>query len=147
METTEITSAKNLPQYMQRAAKSAFAVGAKVQVSNHGEQLRVQFPGNDLYYFDPENVTMHALELLDNARHFGFVEYAVPTMSTDGIAYALRSPLIVRSVFSAGDVRIQIGASKWFQDFHKSTQVALRRAICYAFSSYYDEAIAPYTEA
>jgi hypothetical protein len=147
METTEITSAKNLPQHMRRAAKAALAVGAIVQVSKDGEQLRVQFPGGDLYYFDPENVTMHALELLDCARHNGFVEYVVPTMSTDGKAWPLHSPLIVRSVFSAGDVRIQIGASKWFQDFHKTTHVALRRAICYAFSSYYDEAIASYTEA
>lgn len=146
METTEITSAKNLPQHMQRAAKSAFAVGATVQVSNDGEQLRVQFPGGDLYYFDPENVTMHALELLDCARHSGFAAYgAMPELSDMPVMG--RVPLIVRSVFSAGDVRIQIGASKWFQDFHKTTHVALRRAICYAFSSYYDEAIAPYTEA
>lgn len=150
METTEITSTSKLPEHMKRAAKSAFAVGATVQISSDGEQLRVQFPGGDLYYFDPENVTMHALELLDCARHHGFVGLVeAPRQDASEMAqYMLgRSPLIVRSVFSAGDVRIQIGASKWFQDFHQTTHVALRRAICYAFATYYDEAIAPYTEA
>jgi hypothetical protein len=150
METTEITSAVNLPEHMKRAAKSAPTASAVVQVSKDGEQLRVQFPDGDLYYFDPENVTMHALELLDCARHAGFAGMVeLPRQFEDEpVQYvAGRTSLIVRSVFSEGDVRIQIGASKWFQDFHKTTHVALRRAICYAFSSYYDEAIAPYTEA
>lgn len=148
MQSSEIKSATKLPQHMQRAAKSALAVGATVQISDDGEQLRVRFDGSDLYYFDPENVTLHALELLGHARMFGFVE---PVFNHDATPpeYVgnIRSPLIVRSVFSAGDVRVQIGASKWFQDFHPNTAIALRRAVCYAFATYYDEAIAPYTEA
>lgn len=150
MQTNQITSTAKLPQHMQRAAKSALAVGATVQISDDGEQLRVKFDGGDLYYFDPENVTLHALELLGHARTFGFVGYTPLPRADDAdipVAVAGRLPLIVRSVFSAGDVRVQIGASKWFQDFHPNTAIALRRAVCYAFATYYDEAIAPYTEA
>lgn len=152
METVSITSARDIKPHMQRAVKAALAIGATVELSKDGEQLRARFDGGDLYYFDPENVTLHALELLGAARMWGIVAPRETMESFDSGAdirsvVMLREPLIVRSVFSAGDVRIQIGASKWFQDFNPNTAIALRRAICYAFASYYDEAIAPYTEA
>lgn len=149
METVPVTSARDIKPHMQHAVKAALAVGATVELSKDGEQLRARFDGSDLYYFDPENVTLHALELLGAARMLGFVEPVFNHEATppEYVGTIRRASLIVRSVFSAGDVRIQIGASKWFQDFNPNTAIALRRAICYAFASYYDEAIAPYTEA
>lgn len=153
METSIITNTAGLPQHMKRAAKVALAVGATVHVSSDGEQLLAHFADNDRYYFDPENVTLHALEVLGHARLYGFVVPALRDLTEFGEVGGVeltgwtRQHLIVRSVFSTGDVRIQIGASKWFQDFNQNTTIALRHALCLAFSSYYDEAIAPYTEA
>lgn len=141
METKTVTSAKNAPQHLQRAVKVALAVGAAVRVSNDGEQLFAQFKTSDSYYFDPENTTLHALEALGEARLHGLVFPGV-----GGRAW-IRQSLVIRTVFSVGDVRVQIGSSKWFADSHLNTTAALRRALCDALASYYDEVIAPYTEA
>lgn len=138
METTVITRADAAPRHLQRAAKAALAVGASVMANSDGEGLMVQFKESDRYYFDPENVTLHALEMLGHARTYGFVVYS----GTAADAW-IRVPLVIRTVFSNEDVRVQLGASKWFADKHANTATAMRHALVDAFATYYDEAIAP----
>lgn len=149
METSTVTSVGALPVSLQAAAKCALAVGAAVKVNADGSGLLVQFAESDMYYFDPENISMHALEMLGHARTFGFVQ---PTVIPDEqerpvVAGFVRVPLVIRTVFSAGDVRVQIGASRWYVDEHTNTATAMRHALIKAFTAYYDEAIAPYSEA
>jgi hypothetical protein len=129
---------------LQRAAKCAFAVGADVYVYAVRDEsaIYVKFPDNDRARFDPEYNTMHALELLGVARSNGFVTH---TAIGNGVTYL---PYVVRVVYSTNDVRVQIGASKWFvTSCLKNTASATRRALVDAFCAYYDEAIAPYTAA
>ena len=132
MQSKQIPRANEAPAPLRRAAKVAFAVGAEVRVGMDGESLLVQFENSDAYYFDPEHTTLHMLEALGAARTYGF--------ATQGFS---RLALVVRTVFSNEDVRVQIGASKWFVSKLPNTARALRAAIVDAFCGYYDEAIHP----
>lgn len=153
METRTINSAVGLSSALQRAAKVALAVGAACRISADGEQLLAQFKESDSYYFDPENITLHMLEALGEARMHGFItpnikrEPETETTSVDVLVGWARFPFVIRTVYSVGDVRVQIGDSRWYVDTHTNTAHAMRRAIVSAFCAYYDEAIAPYTEA
>ncbi len=149
MESVKVTSAAQVPQPLQRAAKSAFAVGANsVALNADRDSLLVQFKDADRYYFDPENVTMHALELLGAARTYGLVRPNLrPVIGTYEVELVgwLREPLIVRTVYSAGDVRVQIGVGRWHLSERRDTAAALRHALIDALAAYYDETIAPYS--
>jgi hypothetical protein len=154
METIKVTHASQVPQHLQRAAKVALAVGATVRVGVDGESLLVQFKDSDSYHFAPEDITLHAFEALGAARTYGMVapylrdlsEVGAPGGAVEVIGW-VRKSIVIRTIFSVGDVRVQIGASPWFKDEHLNTAVAMRRALVDAFSTYYDEAIAPYTQA
>lgn len=136
MELTAINKASDAPPALQRAAKCALVVGAQVHVGNNREALFVKFDDGDRYHFDPDDATLHALEMLGQARDKGFV-------SPSPIG-PLRQRFIVRVVFGCDDVRVQIGASRWFINQTRNTAVAMRQALVDAFCAYYDEA---YTEA
>lgn len=136
MELTAINKASDAPAALQRAAKCALVVGAQVHVGNNREALFVKFDDGDRYHFDPDDATLHALEMLGQARDKGFV-------STSQIG-PLRQRLVVRVVFSASDVRVQIGASRWYVAEVRNTALGMRRALVDAFCAYYDDA---YTEA
>jgi hypothetical protein len=127
METKQITRASDAPRHLQRAAKVALSCGAATFISADGEQLLAKFNDADRYYFDPENVTTHALEAIHHARTYGFVTKA-----------GLHFPLVVRTVFSQGDIRVQIGTSRWYLSNERNTPHALRLAIVMAFEGYYD---------
>jgi hypothetical protein len=130
-----------IPMEYRRAAKCALALGATINRCDADNGLTVAFDGDiTSFEFDPELRTMHALELINMARKRGFVQ-----MTSD--LAAVRVPYVIRTVFSAKDVRVQIGASKWFVAEFPDTASAIRRAIVDAFCAYYDEAIAPYSEA
>jgi len=144
MEMTKVTQASQVSAHLQRAAKFALAVGADIHMNAEGDSLLAKFADSDRYHFDPEHVTLHCLEALGQARTFGLVAYSY--VHADKLVRGL-SPLVVRVVFCNTDVRVQIGASRWYVDDHSSTPVAMRKAILTAFCAYYDEAIAPYTEA
>lgn len=144
METVDITRAHQVPKHLQRAAKVALCIGADVRMSADQESLLAQLmPGNDLYYFNPEDVTLHCLEVLGLARQIGFIMYR----TKDSVHLQGRTSLVVRTIFCSTDVRVQIGASKWFAVEHTNTAIAMRRAIVDGFCAYYDEQIAPYPEA
>jgi hypothetical protein len=141
MNMKQIYRANEAPnEYLERAAKCAFAVGAKVFVQTVRDEsaIHAEFPGADITHFEPEHSTLHALEMLGVARMRGFVKLDVALC---------RHPYVVRVVYSVADVRVQIGASKWFTSSLSMTATAMRHALVDAFCSYYDEAIAPYTAA
>jgi hypothetical protein len=136
-----IIRASDAPKHLQRAAKCALAVGATVRV-DADSCLFVTFPGAlDNYVFEPETITTHALELLHVARVSGFACY----MSQPEPPFALvshRIPYVVRLALSAEDVRVQLGASRWYQSKFLGTERALREATVAAFVDYYDGMIA-----
>jgi hypothetical protein len=140
METKQVTNAAQAPQEFQRAAKVALAVGCEVRVSSTGEHLYAKFHNADNYYFDPENVTMHMLEVLNAARTYGFV-YFEPDVDAPKRGVA---PYVVRVTYSNEDVRVQIGASRWYQNKNPNTAIAMRHALVDAMCDYYDAAIAPF---
>lgn len=139
MQLSQVLTPNALPRQLQTAAKVALAVGGKVSIGEHGENLIVQFDDNDRYYFDPEGSTLHALEALGHAKTRGLMRWSGERF--------VRTALVFRIVFSNQDVRVQIGASRWYRDNHTNTPAAMRRALVAALSAYYDEAIAPYTAA
>ena len=147
METKRITRALPSHGSMQRAVKAALAVGAVVSMNLDGDALFVQFKDSDRYLFDPDNITMHCLELVGVARTHGFLLCRYDPNDKEHPYKWSRAPLVVRTIFSNIDVRVQIGASKWFNVEHHDTAFALRHSIINAFVTYYDEAIAPYPEA
>lgn len=152
MELTTINKASDAPAALQRAAKCALVVGAQVHIDSEREALFVKFDDGDRYHFDPDDATLHALEMLGQARTKGFVRYTVglPPPGYDGGNIIFRDKpawFIVRVVFSNRDVRVQIGASRWYVAEVRNTALGMRRALVDAFCAYYDEAIAPYTEA
>lgn len=136
MELTAINKASDAPAALQRAAKCALVVGAQLHVDNDREALFVKFNDGDRYYFDPDDATLHALEMLGQARDKGFV-------SPSPIG-PLRQRFVVRVVFGCDDVRVQIGASRWYVAEVRNTALGMRRALVDAFCAYYDEA---YSEA
>ena len=137
---TEIKWAREAPDNLQQAAKVALAVGAACMLNSDRDSLAVKFRGSDVYTFDPANVTLHCLELLGEAKTYGFVEYR----HTDTGVMMLRQPLVVRIVSSQQDVRVQIGASRWYASKRDKLTTALRESIVTAFADYYDQVIAPY---
>lgn len=141
MELTAINKAFDAPAALQRAAKCALVVGAQVHIDSNREALFVKFDDGDRYHFDPDDATLHALEMLGQARTKGFVGVD----PVGNIPY--RAKYVVRVVFSSIDARVQIGASRWFAADVRNTALGMRRALVDAFCAYYDEAIAPYTEA
>ena len=153
MELKQVYSAADVPNHLKRAAKIALSVGAAVFTATDDESLLVKFQDADRYYFDPENVTLHMLEALNAARMLGFIAYrdSPACKGDDGnitTRYTgYRVPLIVRIVHSIQDVRVQIGASRFYASTINNTGVAMRHALCDAFCDYYDQAIQPVTEA
>lgn len=137
MELTAINKASDAPAALQRAAKCALVVGAQVHVGSERESLFVKFDDGDRYQFDPDDATLHALEMLGQARAKGFVGFD----PVGNVPY--RARYVVRVVFSDRDVRVQIGASRWYADKTHNTAVAMRSALVDAFCAYYDDA---YTE-
>lgn len=138
MELTAINKASDAPAALQRAAKCALVVGAQVHIDGDREALFVKFDDGDRYHFDPDDATLHALEMLGQARTKGFVGVD----PVGNIPY--RAKYVVRVVFSNSDVRVQIGASRWFMAEVRNTALGMRRALVDAFCAYYDDA---YTEA
>lgn len=144
MQTKVITMASQVPQPHQRAAKIALSVGASVTISNDGEQLLAQFPDCDSYYFDPEHTTLHMLEVLNAARAHGFVMYATAPDANNCAYVRGRAPLVVRVIYSNEDVRVQIGASRWYAVKNTNTAIAMRHALADALVDYYDAQIQPF---
>lgn len=153
MNLVTIKNASEVPTCLQRAAKCALAVDASVAVNTAGDALMVKFDGGaDRFHFDPDDATLHALEMLDAARTHGFVRYTVsvpPPGCTEGniIFRGMPAMYVIRIVHSHDDVRVQIGASRWYTVKHHNTAHAMRTALVDAFCDYYDEAIAPYSAA
>lgn len=147
MELKQVYSAAGLPHHLKRAAKIALSVGAAVFITTDNESVLAKFQDADRYYFDPKNVTLHMLEALNAARTLGFIAYrdALPPSVDMYVPY--RVPLVVRIVHSIQDVRVQIGASRFYASTIQNTGVAMRHALCDAFCDYYDQAIQPHTEA
>jgi hypothetical protein len=148
MNLDKVTSAAEVSKELVRSAKVALACGAHVELANNRTTLMVKFRNADKYYFDPENATMHMLEALGEVRAYGFAAYRQLPVIENGEVLGIENqltyqPQVVRIVSSATDVRVQIGASRWYADVSESITTAMRRALVTAFCDYYDSAIAP----